>query len=138
MTTRVELPIPAHALPPAPAATLLALARAGIDQAAETTTAGSRYAAAHLAALRAAAAVLAARATHTPGRREASPSVWVLLPQVAPELAEWAAFFAEQTWKRAAAEAGVPRVVTADEANDMVRAAGQFIGAVETRLGVTV
>ena len=55
----------------------------------------TRYACAHVAALRAAAALLAARAQ--PGARPgAAPqkNAWVLLAEVAPELAEWAAFFA--------------------------------------------
>ncbi len=113
------------------------MAHTGLSDAATTPTVGLRYATAHLAALRAAAAVLAARATPTPGARRAAPtSVWVLLPQVAPELADWAATFADTTTKRAAAEAGIPRVVTAAEADDMVRTAGMFVDVVETVLGI--
>jgi hypothetical protein len=84
-----------------------------------------RYAQAHLAALRAAAAVLAAR---TQPRRRAQPtSAWTLLTTVAPELAEWSAFFAATSATRAAAQAGVHRLVTNREADDMVRQAGQFL-----------
>ena len=55
-----------------------------------------------------------ARGAHPAGRPPSRPrSVWVLLPQVAPELAEWAAFFAAGAGKRAAAEAGLSRAVTA-------------------------
>ncbi|PZF91231.1 SAV_6107 family HEPN domain-containing protein, partial [Micromonospora deserti] len=63
-------------------------------------------------------------------------SVWVLLSGVAPELDEWARFFALGAGKRAAAEAGIPRVVTAREADDLLRAAEQFVTVVETALGV--
>ena len=72
-----------------------------------TTVATERYAAAHLAALRTAAAVLAVRTR--PAAHQRPRNVWVLLPQVAPELTEWAAFFAAGAGKRAAAEAGLTR-----------------------------
>jgi hypothetical protein len=132
-TDRITLPVPAHALPHRSARELLAMARRGLEEAADTRGDGMRFATAHLAALRAAAAVLAERATYTrPGRpRQPVTSVWVLLAQVAPELAEWAAYFAGRTTKRAAAEAGIPRVVTPAEADEMVRAAGQFVDVVE-------
>ena len=96
---------------------------------------GLRYAAAHLAALRAAAAVLAARARPVPARRSKVTSVWDLLVLVAPELGEWAVFFAGAAVKRAAAEAGIPRVVTAREADDLLRAAEEFVTLVEQALG---
>ena len=53
-----------------------------------------------------------------------------------PDLGEWAAFFAAGAAKRAAAEAGIPRVVTAREADDLLRAAEQFTAVVEVALGV--
>jgi HEPN superfamily protein len=84
-----------------------------------------RYAQAHLAALRAAAAVLAAHAR--PRGRARPTSVWVLLATVAPELAEWSKFFAASSATRAAAEAGVTRLVTARDADDLVRQAGEFL-----------
>lgn len=135
---RQELPVPAYALPHRTPRELLTLARRGLDEAAETRTDGLRYAAAHLAALRAAAAVLAARATPAaPGRRHRPTSVWALLVMVAPELSEWAAFFAAGAAKRAAAEAGIPRVVTGREADDLLRAAEQFVGLIEVALGLS-
>ncbi len=84
-----------------------------------------RYVQAHLAALRAAAAVLAARAR--PRNRAQPTSAWALLATVAPELAEWSAFFAASSATRAAAEAGVHRLVTARDADDLVRQAGEFL-----------
>jgi HEPN superfamily protein len=135
---RQELPVPAHALPHRTPRELVALARRGLDEAAETRTDGLRYATAHLAALRAAAAVLAARAAPAgPGRRNRLTSVWTLLVMVAPEFSEWAAFFAAGATKRAAAEAGIPRVVTAREADDLLRAAEQFVAVVEVTLGLS-
>src|SRR5207247_315421 len=76
---RQELPVPASPLPPRTPRELITLARRGLEEAAETRTDGLRYATAHLAALRAAAAVLAARATAAPGRRGRLTSVWTLL-----------------------------------------------------------
>ncbi|MGC4895872.1 SAV_6107 family HEPN domain-containing protein [Micromonospora sp. DT31] len=137
MPTSPQAPtVPAHVLPHRTPAQLLVVARAGLAEAARTRPDGLRYAAAHLAALRAAAAVLAARARPAPTRRHRITSVWVLLAAVAPELDEWAAYFAAGASKRAAAEAGIPRVVTAREADDLLRAAEEFVTVVETALGL--
>jgi L-fucose isomerase-like protein len=124
-----------------PASTLLALARRGLVEAAGTERPGERYATAHLAALRAAAAVLACRArpagaSAASARRSRPTSAWVLLATVAPELAEWAGFFAAGARKRAAAEAGLPSAVTPREADDLVRDAETFLAVVETTLGL--
>lgn len=129
--------VPAHVLPHRTPAELLRLAREGVAEAATTGPDGLRYATAHLAALRAAAAVLAVRAQPAPRRRNQVTSVWALLRRVAPELGEWASFFAAGADRRAAAQAGVRGVVTAREADDLLRAAEQFIGLVETTLGMS-
>jgi hypothetical protein len=128
--------VPAHVLPHRTPAQLLALARQGLAEAAQTRPDGLRYAGAHLAALRAAAAVLAARARPAPARRNRVTSVWTLLVMVAPEFGEWASYFALGAAKRAAAEAGIPRVVTAREADDLLRSAEQFVAVIEAALGV--
>ncbi len=96
----------------------------------------ARYARAHLAALRAAAAVLAARARPRGRRSGGVRSAWVLLAEVAPELGEWAAFFAAGAGKRAAAEAGLRGVVSEREADDLVREAESFLAVVARVLGV--
>jgi L-fucose isomerase-like protein len=88
-----------------------------------------------------AAAVLACRArpvdgVTTPPRRTRPTSAWVLLAAVAPELAEWAAFFAAGAAKRAAAEAGLPSAVTPREADDLVRDVEAFLAMVEGSLGL--
>ena len=112
---------------------LLELAHRGVREAATTTAPGERYALAHLAALRAAAAVLACR-TQAQARRAKPRSAWVLLAEVAPELREWAQFFAAGAAKRAAAEAGLTGVVTPREADDLLRDTESFLSVVETTL----
>jgi hypothetical protein len=116
---------------------LLESARHGLAAAEGENSAASRYVGAHLAALRAAAAVVAARAE--PGattRRKRPQSVWELLPRVEPALCEWAAFFAAGAGKRAAAEAGLPRAVSLREADDLLRDAEMFVSLAESALGV--
>lgn len=98
------------------------------------TTPGERYVAAHLAALRSAAAVLAVRGR--PSTRGGPRSVWEVLPRVAPELTEWAAFFDAGASRRAAVEAGRDELVTSREADDLVRDAETFLVLVETALGL--
>jgi len=111
--------------------TLLTLAHEGLVDASRTTAPGERYALSHLAALRAAAAVLACRAA--PARTRPRP-VWSLLASTAPELQEWAEFFAAGAQKRAAAEAGLLGVVSPREADDLLRDAQSFLAVVETTL----
>jgi hypothetical protein len=138
MTTPAPAPtVPAATASRLPASTLLSLARRGLVEACGAATPGERYATAHLAALRVAAAVLACRARPVAGppRRTRPTSAWVLLAEVAPELGEWAAFFAAGARKRAAAEAGLPSAVTAREADDLVREVEAFLAMVEGALG---
>ena len=116
---------------------LLALARRGLSEASLAERADERYVAAHLSALRSAAAVLAARARPVTGRGGRISNVWEVLPTVAPELTEWAAFFAASATKRAAAEAGLTRLVSEREADDLLRDATTFHALVETTLGLS-
>jgi hypothetical protein len=165
-TTPAPAPAPAAPAPPAPATgrtrpeplpplppnatvpairtsvdDLLSLARHGLAEASLAPNPNERYAAAHLSALRAAAAVIAARATPTTtsgagsARRSRPVTAWVLLAALAPELGEWAAFFAAGAAKRARAETGLPGAVTAREADDLLRDAETFLAVVETKLG---
>ena len=121
-----------------PATTHAYLARAAesLSEAMAAREVPARYACAHVAALRAAAALLAARATPAPARRRPQKNAWVLLAEVAPELTEWAQFFAGGASKRAAAEAGSTRAVTEREADDLVRDADRFLAVVERSLGL--
>ena len=132
----------AHQMSPhfLPASTHSYLERAAesLREAITSSSVPERYAHAHVSALRATAALLAARAQPvTPSRRRRQKNAWVLLAEVAPELGEWAAFFAAGADKRAAAEAGSRRAVTEREADDLVRDADRFLALVETSLGLT-
>ena len=131
-----QLPLP-PALPAA-ATQLLEQARRGLAEASGHADPRQRYATAHLGALRAAAAVLAARTRPEASGRRRPRSAWVLLGQVAPELGEWATFFAAGAAKRAAAEAGLSSAVTEREADDLVRDVGAFLTVVESSLGSAV
>jgi hypothetical protein len=115
---------------------LLESARQGLAAAECDPSASGRYVGAHLAALRAAAAIVAARAEPATPRRKRPQSVWELLPRVEPTLSEWAAFFAAGAGKRAAAEAGLPRAVSSREADELLRDAATFVSLAESALGV--
>jgi hypothetical protein len=122
-----------------PAATHSYLERAAesLREAITSANTPERYAYAHVSALRATAALLAARAQPVPpSRRARQRNAWVLLAEVAPELAEWAGFFAAGADKRAAAESGSRRAVSEREADDLVRDADRFLALVETSLGL--
>ncbi|RJS44796.1 SAV_6107 family HEPN domain-containing protein [Nocardioides cavernaquae] len=120
-----------------PATTHAYLERAAesLREAITTSDVPTRYAHAHVAALRAAAALLAARAHPDPKRRR-QKNAWVLLAEVAPELTEWSAFFAAGASKRAAAEAGSRRAVSERDADDLVRDADRFLSVIEQALGL--
>ena len=117
------------------ACTCLDRADLALAQARESTDHTIRYACAHVAALRAAAAVLAVRAR--PQRAHRQRNAWVLLTEVAPELTEWSDFFAAGSATRAAAEAGRRSAVSIREADDLVRDSDRFIHVVERLLGLS-
>lgn len=120
---------------PATAHSYLDRAAGSLHDAVTARDVPTRYACAHVSALCAAAALLAARAQPAPrGRRQ--KSAWVLLSEVAPELVEWARFFAAGAAKRAAAEAGSTRAVTAREADDLLRDSDRFLAVIEQSLGL--
>nr|WP_241266055.1 SAV_6107 family HEPN domain-containing protein [Streptomyces boncukensis] len=144
-------PVLRRASAPPAALDLLAQAQHGLDEAATMQTANERYATAHLAALRTAAAVLAVRgrpeAEPPPGgrgarraqrvrraRRPGIRSAWEILPEVAPELAEWSWLFASGAARRARAEAGIEGAASWREADDLLRDAGVFLRMVERML----
>ncbi|MFD3515063.1 SAV_6107 family HEPN domain-containing protein [Streptomyces sp. NPDC058657] len=129
-------PVQRRSSAPPAALDLLAQARAGLEEAAVTEAANERYATAHLAALRTAAAVLAARGRpeSTPRRRQRIRSAWEVLPETAPELAEWSALFAAGAERRARAEAGIRGAAGTRDADDLVRDAEMFLRLVERML----
>lgn len=93
-----------------------------------------RYVYAHMAALRVAAAVLAVCAGK--GDLRGRHNAWDLLGRVAPELHEWSELFGSLAARRALASTSTTPVVTAREADDLVRAAEQFTGVAERYLGL--
>ncbi|MGP3921637.1 MULTISPECIES: SAV_6107 family HEPN domain-containing protein [unclassified Streptomyces] len=129
-------PVVRRATAPPEALGLLAQAHQGLDEAAELETPNERFAIAHLAALRTAAAVLAVRGRPepTPRRRQRIRSAWEVLPEVAPELAEWSMLFASGATRRARAEAGIRDAVSCRDADDLLRDAGMFLRIVERML----
>ncbi|MEV5078334.1 SAV_6107 family HEPN domain-containing protein [Streptomyces sp. NPDC093064] len=129
-------PVPRRSSAPPAALGLLAQARAGLAEATAHRTPNERYATAHLAALRTAAAVLAARGRPdpTPRRRARIRSAWEVLPEIAPELAEWSALFAAGAARRARAEAGIRGAAGQRDADDLIRDVAMFIRLVERML----
>jgi hypothetical protein len=118
--------------PPA-ALDLLAQANRGLAEARALEGPLERYATAHLAALRASAAVLAVRGRpeESPRRRKRIRTAWEVLPEVAPELAEWAVYYAAGAPKRAAAEAGITSAATLRDADDLIRNTALFLRMVQ-------
>ncbi|MEV0584750.1 SAV_6107 family HEPN domain-containing protein [Nonomuraea sp. NPDC050310] len=110
--------------------------RSCLAEAATARTPAARYVAAHMAALRAAAAILAAHPRPTEGRRRRLRSAWELLPEAEPQLADWAPFFTASAAKRASAEAGVVRNITTADADELLAEAETFVSRVEAILGV--
>lgn len=129
-------PVLRRASAPPAALDLLAQAQHGLDEAAELEHPNDRYATAHLAALRTAAAVLAVRGRpeSTARARKRIRSAWEVLPEVAPELDEWSRLFAAGAPKRARAEAGIEGAAGPRDADDLIRDAGMFLRIVEQML----
>ena len=125
--------VPVHAPVAATVLELVDRSRASLLAACRTSSVSERYVEAHLAALRAAAALLAARSR--PTRRSRLRSVWEVLPEVAPELTEWAVFFAATAQQRAALERGT-RVPSTREADDLLRQSETFHGLIQACLGL--
>lgn len=111
----------------------LAGAVAALTQAELAERPAERFLLAHLAALRVAAVVLACRAS---GRVASTRprNVWQVLAEAAPEYAEWAGFFASSALKREAVRAGAVAMVSAREADDLLRDVGIFHDRVARRL----
>ncbi|MDT0309164.1 SAV_6107 family HEPN domain-containing protein [Streptomyces sp. DSM 44917] len=129
-------PVPRRAPAPPAALDLLTQAERGLEEAAALADPGDAYVAAHLAALRTAAAVLAVRGRPEPtsrGRRRIR-SVWEVLPEIAPDLAEWGVLFAASAGRRARIEAGIRGVVAQGDADELRRAAAFFLRLVEEML----
>lgn len=92
-----------------------------------------RYRCAQLGALRAAAALVAARGRRSSG--SGPRSVWQMVAAVAPELGEWASFFAGTGRRGQIFDRGGERP-TVREADDLIRAGETFLGLVMQSLGL--
>jgi hypothetical protein len=115
-----------------PTLALLESARQELTAGRSDTSAIGRHVAAHLAALRAAAAVITARLG--PAKRRRRPqNIWELLPRVEPALGGWAAYFAD-AGRRAATEARVAHAVSRQEADELLRDSEIFVSLTEERL----
>lgn len=108
-------------------AQLLARADAELLAAQYSGEVWERFTHAHLAAVRAAAAVVAARGR--PTGRGAPHTVWEMLAGVAPELARWAVVFADGARLRSALDAGRFDAVTAARAEQALCHAEDFVDA---------
>jgi hypothetical protein len=127
--------LPTGAPRPSSAGDQLAAARRYLAEAGRENDPAERYAAAHLAALRAAAGVLACYPRLTV-RTVRNASAWTQLARVAPAYSEWAAVFAAGSAKRQAAVAGLTRLITESDATQMLRTATEFVEIVDRSLAV--
>lgn len=118
-------------VPPA-SAQLLRRADAELLAARFTADPDDQFVHAHLAALRAAAALVAAR--ERPARRRGPRAVWDLLARTAPELAPWTSYFASGASLRADIEAGVAGAVDARRSGELLAAAEDFVDEIRMAL----
>lgn len=128
--------LPFAAAPPAApaAAPLLAQAHRGVRAARGESDLVERFTGAYLSALRAAAAVLAARGR--PHRGRAKPeSTWSLLATTAPELAGWAAYFEGFSARHAAVQSGASRRADEESTGELLQRAGEFLAIADVTAG---
>jgi hypothetical protein len=104
---------------------LLGRAQAELDRAEGESDPSERFRHAHLAALRAASALVAVRGGGR-GRTRPRP-VWDLLSRSAPELGAWAAYFRGGAGLRAALEAGRDVGVSGEQADHVLVMARMFL-----------
>ncbi|WP_402467956.1 SAV_6107 family HEPN domain-containing protein [Isoptericola aurantiacus] len=124
--------VPGHVPTPERVVRLLARADSELAAAAGASAPAERFAHAHLAALRSAAAVVALHGG-TPARGRARP-VWELLTRVEPELAAWSVYFASGARLRARVDAGRDEDVSAARADELLACAEDFRDEVGLRI----
>ncbi|WP_072806336.1 SAV_6107 family HEPN domain-containing protein [Rhodococcoides yunnanense] len=112
---------------------LLGRADAFLSRSVGAADATERFLDCYMAALRGAAAVL--EATPISQSRARSRSAWVLLSKAAPDLDEWAEYFAGFSATRAALQAGLSRSISEGDADEFYREVGHFLHVVEDRIG---
>lgn len=111
---------------------LLNKAEAILLQAGRAEVTADRFSCGRLGALRAGAALLAAR-----GALPRGGDVWAALGDRHPEFAEWAVYFAACARRHHDLERGADRP-TVREADDVLRAGQTFLGLVQAALGLPV
>ncbi|CAN5473775.1 hypothetical protein BH23ACT6_BH23ACT6_02780 [soil metagenome] len=118
---------------------LLERAREGLVQACHAQSSTERYTQSHVSALRAAAAVIAAHnnMSRHPYKQSGPRSVWEVLPAIAPELTEWAVFYAASARRRGVLMRGEASV-SSREADDLVRQSEGFLEAVRGMLHLPI
>lgn len=117
-STRVPRPVPPGVR------ALLRRADAELAQAHAAADPDDRFRHAHLAAIRAAAAVLALRGR--PSARSGARTVWEMLVRVEPGLGPWSGYFASGASLRAAVDAGRGDEVEPARADEIVACAEDF------------
>ncbi|MFC7492113.1 MULTISPECIES: SAV_6107 family HEPN domain-containing protein [unclassified Knoellia] len=115
----------------APALALIEQSRQCLAEAYAAELAAARYVTSQDAAMRAAAALVAGHS----GRGRSRQDLWPLLTNHAPELGEWADFFALAAVRREEVESRTVRV-SVREADDLLRAAETFVELVTLTLGM--
>ena len=119
----------------APALALLEQSRQCLADAYAAELAAARFVASQDAAMRAAAALVAGQRGLGRRGRGSYQDLWPLLAAHAPELGEWADFFALAAVRRQEVESHTVRV-SVREADDLLRAAETFVDLVSTHLGM--
>ncbi|WP_404383232.1 hypothetical protein LL946_18175 [Knoellia locipacati] len=112
-----------------PALALLEQSRQCLAEAYAAELAAARFVASQDAAMRAAASLVAKQG------RTGPQDLWPLLARHAPELGEWADFFALAAVRRHEVGSRSLRV-SVREADDLLRAAETFVGVVTSALGM--
>lgn len=118
-----------------PALALLEQSRQCLAEAYAAELAAARFVASQDAAMRAAAALVAGRRERSRRGRGFYQDLWPLVATHAPELGEWADYFALAAVRREEVESGTVRVPVR-EADDLLRAAETFVEAVTVTLGM--
>lgn len=112
---------------------LIERAREQIIEGYAATASSTRFLAASLGALQAAAALLSAATGARAGGQRVD--TWAELSVIAPDLGEWTELFAAATATRIAVETQIVRV-SVRQSDDLLRAAEEFVEHIATRIGV--
>lgn len=119
-----------HPVQPGRAGMLLRRADGLLMEAAGERDPRERFRVAYLAALRGAGAVLALTGADTAPRAR-SRNAWIMLQRAAPEFVMWADYFSGHSATRAALEAGLPREIDEEWADEFSSRVTAFLHDVE-------